>query len=601
MKKLILTLILFITGFSSSSYSYDVDTHVRMTYTLARTVGIGHEVALMLAMGNGWIDVSTSSTPMGDLLIGTRLRRLYHFPTARSSKVNNLDSHGRFDFDAVTKAIRNDPMGSELIMEGLKEGNLIKVSMGLHTLMDTFGHEGFPAEIGHAYAGHDPDRPWRDWEKYKEMIHVATKAMLAIREALPPEALDYEIPRQNRMWSRETNIYDSTVLADIFIKHIEPFAKIDIFSDPNFLKIATNFLLNNEKEIGLIRKEFDLKKLPLSDLMDGTKDIYEVFYEITKRLSYLETQGVQVFERKFLFNELLVGIPIDESKNIFQQVEKMEDRMRHMLIQRVVTKILEKHVPQKLGITSIGTTNMFNLEAKTPLRDVEMRFRIGRWRNFDNTYFGQEWSFNHSIPGKMDNQKELIADNTIRFLKLILKGAGYLNPLTWNGRIQAAIEARNVEQVGKTALEMLKAEVKKVVDLNRDTQIMTYAEKYRLQFLKASLTYAWFDMLKGKFRFKPQPDNLFYQFAEKYSEMVQDGLIPQLVKAEELADFKRLSRVGFGRNLDKTAPIYKYSLRADPDAEMVGLDRDEPPMKLRNGIFIPKWCEAVLLGKKEDF
>ena len=168
-----------------SAHAYDVDTHFYATYAMARYAGIRHEVAARIAIGAQWMDESYVSDPTSMILMpltGVKKRRLLHFPSSRalgsmqaSTQIRILgfdqmtfietwvgamltkyaEYEGRLSELALsTETVEDHDFGSELFMEGLKAGNLMMASAGLHVLEDSFAHAGTAAEEGHVRTWH---------------------------------------------------------------------------------------------------------------------------------------------------------------------------------------------------------------------------------------------------------------------------------------------------------------------------------------------------------------------------------------------------------------------------------------------------------------
>jgi hypothetical protein len=207
------------------AHAYDVDTHFYATYAMARYAGIRSEVAAKIATGAQWMDESFISDPTSMLLLpvtGVQKRRMLHFPSSRigghvAAKIQD-ESLGFREFTGVqakvaekiyqycnfnpddvgtllahTQTEPNHEFASQLLMQGLKEGNLMKASLSLHVIEDSYAHSGVAAEEGHTLLWHWPDRPYDAVPKYFEMVETLFKALTAIRAQLPPAALDCQV------------------------------------------------------------------------------------------------------------------------------------------------------------------------------------------------------------------------------------------------------------------------------------------------------------------------------------------------------------------------------------------------------------------------
>jgi hypothetical protein len=486
----------------------------------------------MLAMADQWIDVSALTTPMGSLVIGTRLRRLFHFPTSRSMKIDNRDSHGKLGFNTVTKATRLDPMGAELIAEGMKTGNLLMVGAGLHTLQDTFGHEGWLAEVGHASGGHEPDRPWRNWDKYKEMNLNVFRALIAIRKLLPEEALDFETPKKTGAWSEAINIESAESLSTEFLAQIEKIANNNIFADPRYTKPAVDFILGNIKELKFIKAEVDVRGLVDEKIFDGSRDIHLIFKEIVKNAYAKELQGIEVFERKELFNDILNGYGLDPAgKNTFQIIAAWPEDVRTTVLNRIVTKVLDAHVPDTIGKSNLGTSNHFVWEPNGYLRELEMKLRMNDWRELTVKMYNEDWHFDEARDKVL---LKAIVVNPFEYLKI---GIGKFFSVVKKGAIKVSgAKASAVPEVGKDAAAELEKYVKSIHDISADTKLVTMPKDYRKQWVKMILNFAWFDWIKGNNRFKPGQNNLAFLFTDKFNKMIADGEVKSLIGDAELFD-----------------------------------------------------------------
>lgn len=174
--------------------SYEKDTHLRLTYILARSAGINDEVSKYLAYGDQNIDQHFISTAM----FFSAQRGLFHFTGTMMMPQDG--GHGnqngiknvvdRIFKNKLALAERNHPVGSMLIYRGLVEGDLQLVAAGLHVKQDTYGHAGFTSAWGHMMDGHNPDRAFLETEKYEDMIRALFRSLVAIRDALPGEYVD---------------------------------------------------------------------------------------------------------------------------------------------------------------------------------------------------------------------------------------------------------------------------------------------------------------------------------------------------------------------------------------------------------------------------
>ncbi|HPI39923.1 MAG TPA: hypothetical protein PLJ21_03915 [Pseudobdellovibrionaceae bacterium] len=528
------------------SEAYDIDTHLRMIYANARMSGIGHEVALMLAMSSQWVDISPLSTPMGSLIIGTRLRRLFHFPGSRSIKIDNKDTHGKMDANSVTKTIRLDPMGSNLIMEGMRKGWLPLVGFGLHTLPDTFGHEGWIAEIGHANGGHEPDRPWRSWNKYKQMTLAVTRAMISIRELLPLEALDYETPRNRGLWNNELDISNPEQVSNRFIQMIEPVANNNIFKDPRYTRPATRFLLQNLQDLGFIHPYIQINSLIDESLFNGQKDLQEIFRTLVNNVLAQELQGVSLFNQQMLLSDILRGYPLDKTQNIFQQIARFPGDIQESIANRIVMLILDKHVPDKIGETSLGLTNYFVWEPENDIRKLEMKLRMEDWRKLTIQYFNQDWFFIE--PSSKSNLKTILKVlklDLVQFYNLVQKErherherqqrSDPKEPTEKFSLKKTIFKALKEQELENLAAKELREALESLLEFSKESTFVHVPKKMAGLWNRLIFQYTWLDLLRKKTHFYPQENAMAYIFVDKIKSMFKSGEIKQLISPEKLS------------------------------------------------------------------
>lgn len=188
MKKVLIGLSLLFPVFSA--HAYESDTHLRVSYVLARAVGISDAVAKYLSIGNQYIDETATTSAM---LLSSQ-RQLYHFH-GDAAKVNTSGHGGTSILSHIMKsklslAERNHALGSIFLYHGLVQGDLQLFSAGTHTKMDTFGHAGFSNLLGHAPDGHSPDRAFLEPKKYEDMIREMLSSYVALKAVLPADQID---------------------------------------------------------------------------------------------------------------------------------------------------------------------------------------------------------------------------------------------------------------------------------------------------------------------------------------------------------------------------------------------------------------------------
>jgi hypothetical protein len=262
---LVLPLILAVSGLPA--HAYDEDTHFYGTYSMARFAGIRHEVAVKIALGAQWMDESFISDPTSLLILpitGVKKRRLLHFPSSRvEGRLAGYNQDDTFGFKingltslVVQEAIKllaykgdlstlvahtttepNHEFASSLLMEGLKEGNLMKASASLHTIEDSFAHAGTSAELGHTALWHWPDRPFDDVAKYLQMTEVVFKALVAIRAQLPESALDCSLKSGPTEANCQLNAEDLVALYDVQ-PEVAATVSANVLHDPKFIQVV---------------------------------------------------------------------------------------------------------------------------------------------------------------------------------------------------------------------------------------------------------------------------------------------------------------------------------------------------------------------------
>lgn len=297
---------------------YERDTHLRMTYHLARSVGINDSVAKFLAIGNQHIDEGVVSSPM---LLSSQ-RHLFHF-TGDITKVE-IEGHGAISaMGSLFKAKlalneRNHPLGSYLIYQGLVKGDLLLVSLGLHVKMDTYGHAGFSNLLGHMDRGHNPDRAFLEPAKYEDMIRSIVQSLVALKKVLPPEALDEAASLKylnqfsvNTYLQRELTLEDlqdptrisSILLAD---KELQGIFREDMFRKYEYKLIGLKKIYTKFKASGVIHANvtFDMlfpDKIIRNTSMDTTDTIkYVIMTNVDSEFLQVEG-GADIFELKNLF------------------------------------------------------------------------------------------------------------------------------------------------------------------------------------------------------------------------------------------------------------------------------------------------------------
>lgn len=498
--------ILLLTGlFSAPGFSYDIDTHFQFTYFAARWAGIDHRVASQLATADQWIDVSKLTTPMGSLLIGTRLRRLFHFPGSREG--SKTSAHGSTNLRIITYAETNHPIASELIMEGMKTGNLMLVGAGLHVLQDSYGHAGYTAELGHATAGHWPDRPWPEIPKYKEMVKTLMKAMVAIRQLLPEEALDKEA----LISGSDQTIRNAQELAESFLgnRDIMKMISNDLLRDARYTRVSVPFLIKDAYAAGYFNPEIPLQAiLPPASFYDQHKDTRELLTEfITTLLENQYKTGEAVINIEKVRTDIIPGLDVEEIKR---------EGGVESLVRIVVTRFTKRLVPEEPS-----TTHKNAFEKDGDLRDYETALRLSDWQDLTQKFFGNYMQF--AEKKLVERVKEAMAN--FKAKRQIKNGQfttlGTDIPFPLNPAIDLAVGV----QADNTIVPQ--------------SEVITMSFKNRMIWIYKILKFTWFDILSGKSRFTPNPDNMTYQSPRRFAEMIRQGLVKPLVTEKSLGEMSR--------------------------------------------------------------
>ena len=261
----------FVTlGMVLSAHAYESDSHLRISYVLARAAGLSDAVAKYLSIGNQYVDETATTSAM---LLSSQ-RQLYHFhgdaaeiKTGGHGAVGGLVSSM---FKAkLALAERNHALGSIFIYHGLVQGDLQLVSAGTHTKMDTFGHAGFSNMLGHAPDGHSPDRAFLEPKKYEDMIREMMATYVALKEVLPPEFVDNRgaLEYLNK-WAELTHLKRKLTEADM----------------KDAIKISTVVLADSELQ-SIYRedmyKKYEYKKIALERIFDSFKTQGKINADVT--------------------------------------------------------------------------------------------------------------------------------------------------------------------------------------------------------------------------------------------------------------------------------------------------------------------------------
>lgn len=295
--------------------AYESDTHLRLTYHLARAVGINDEVAKFIAIGNQYIDSNVISSAM----LFPSQRQLFHFPGDLDPV--NIEGHGAVSIYAqiageskLSLATRNHALGSYLIYVGLVKGDLLLVSLGLHIKMDTYGHAGFSNLLGHLDRGHNPDRAFLEPKKYEEMIRSIVQTLAQVRMVLPGSALDSEsaLKYLNKhkqatfMHNQEIDsriFSDPTVVAEIILAdtELQKIYREDVYKRYEYKKIALEKVYTKFKMKRMLKDKYSFDQIFSEDLLhDNNLDATDVIKFILSK--ELRTDGYTIDTEKSVFH-----------------------------------------------------------------------------------------------------------------------------------------------------------------------------------------------------------------------------------------------------------------------------------------------------------
>ncbi len=471
MKKMILASFIFLM--SLSTYAYDVDTHFYATYAMARHAGIKKEVAAKIATSTQWMDESYISDPTSMLFLaatGVHKRRLLHFPSERiggditsetqtqslglNVKISQalLDVGNTFlklikinphdlkivkqlgievgdkltsdDIDNIlllkTKTTEANLFATEMLTEGLKDGNLMKAATGLHTLEDSFAHAGTPAEEGHINFWHWPDRPYDDVDKYFRMVRSVMRAMVAIRESLPKEALDC---------SRGSSCTDS---ADVLSKsyseneNIRSTVSYNMLTDPDYVQTALNHTIDKAVKKHYLNLLDDDRKT-VTDLIndvtffadrDNAQSAYKSMEFIINSLAKIDSSRAEsqriinipvAFTRMGLTDVDLVLTPAVLINYISNYDNAGYEEGLKQFIFRMTEFLLRSDVPSPLTKSNRGEIE----DDTSPVRAKEMELRIANMRRLVEDLYGEKIVFLENESKDVDGfRKEMSMDES---------------------------------------------------------------------------------------------------------------------------------------------------------------------------------------------
>lgn len=417
--------------------AYDEDTHFYGTYAMARYAGIKHEPAMKIALSAQWMDESYISDPTSMIFLpitGVKKRRLLHFPSSRvvgtlnasaqrsifgikdttnplikelidwliekSGFKGNLES-----INFLTETVEDHPFASELLMQGLKEGNLMMAAASLHTIEDSFAHAGTPAEQGHADFWHWPDRPFASTQKYFRMVRAAMSAIVAIRTMLPEAALDCQLklaPTETLNSDPRPNCKQNAVtLAQNYSRQPQVVQTVtrDVLKEREYVLTALKDLFSRAVKAKYLKINNDSYKKVLESVNIEGMDSLGALETIVRELLRLQLANkTEFFDLKFLLQDM-GRLQTSSAIQIVDYIEsygaesdalaKMDSDGMSNFIHAIAYELLRWTVPMPLS-----DSHRIEVEDdKSPVRAKEMEIRNRNMQNLIVELFGTEIKF----------------------------------------------------------------------------------------------------------------------------------------------------------------------------------------------------------------
>lgn len=353
MKNIILTFFLSILTVLPA-HSYESDSHLRLSYVLARSVGISDEVAKYLSIGNQYVD----QTAMTSAMLLSSQRQLYHFhgdaANITSSGHGGMGLFARIFKSKLSLAERNHALGSIFLYHGLVQGDLQLFSAGTHTKMDTFGHAGFSNLLGHAPDGHSPDRAFLEPKKYEDMIRELLTSYVALKSVLPPEYIDEagalhylnkyasKTHLQRDLTAADLNnsvTLQTVILADTELQSIY---RENIYRKYEYKLLALKRIYDSFKRDGKINADVTFEEVFPDELIrDPRADTTKVIMNAV--IKNAESEFLQTLEGKDIFDldKLMEGqsreaflrrykLEVDRYDARLRELKNMEDRVESL-------------------------------------------------------------------------------------------------------------------------------------------------------------------------------------------------------------------------------------------------------------------------------
>lgn len=342
MKMAIIILSLMTTAISVQAY--ESDTHLRVSYVLARAVGISDAVAKYLSIGNQYID----QTAMTSAMLLSSQRQLYHFH-GDAAKVNTSGHGGTGLLSGMIKsklslAERNHALGSIFLYHGLVQGDLQLFSAGTHTKMDTFGHAGFSNLLGHAPDGHSPDRAFLEPKKYEDMIREMLASYTALKSVLPAEHIDEKSAleylnkfSENTYLKRKLTVSDLsnavTIATVVLSDHeLQSIYRENMYKKYEYKLLALERIYDSFKQQGKINADVTFSDLfPEEFVRNPSFDVTEVIMQTLMKNAHSEF--LKTLEGKDIFDlgKLLEGQTAESFLRRYSlEVERYESRLREL-------------------------------------------------------------------------------------------------------------------------------------------------------------------------------------------------------------------------------------------------------------------------------
>ena len=600
MKKTIVALTLIVsTLLSNVAQAYDIDTHFYATSLMLIFCGVKPAIAFKIAAAAQWIDESPMTTPM----LGERQRRLFHFPqeltdtqlplpsdaeikvffqklmnqipneqdliefksdfAKHDSETDAFSMHSRDvvhgqEFHALAGVIRDNPFAYNLAFYGAIRQSIWMVGGALHVLMDSFGHSTFSAALGHANAGHAPDRPFQYWEKYEKMVNSVVHLMTHVRKLLPKEALDpnFILPGINKPSLDAT----AEEIDQAFIQNpdIKAVLARDILRSPEYTRYVVGSLMLSLYKLGAILDENEMARVASnSSLYNQGKDSYEIFSDLIEGyLRMPEVDRAQVFDlnivRKNITGSISLGRRIEAVIADRSQIAGEKEKVIKEIASEIAETMLLTLVP-----TELKKERSFLVEKENIFRKLEMKLRIENLQGLIFKFVGQKVVFT--------------ADNPRKAMKEVLENASDM---------ERAVKALN------------------------ETEIVTLSKNEKLRWTWQMFRYYIVDLIQGltiKNGFKTDWKQLLSWFGAKagahtqtdprvvtlmsdteFNKAVQDGVLKQIISGK------------YAKQIIKDHEDLQTQLRTEA-AKF--LQKQNLVSHLNNQSLIPVQCESAMRTK----